>query len=115
MSSNGKPSYKPGDRVRPSEAGRFLLGPTCAGLGKVGTVVEVRYTKHAASASYLFSQWAVQVRRDGSAEARWYRADLWESTKIECQECGTWFEPMTDAFKCPECGAENYPDEEATP
>lgn len=28
-----------------------------------------------------------------------------------CQECGTRYEPMTDAYKCPCCGAENYPDE----
>lgn len=26
-----------------------------------------------------------------------------------CTECGTRFEPMTDAYRCPECGEENYP------
>ncbi len=28
---------------------------------------------------------------------------------IECQECGTKYMPATDAYKCPTCGAENYP------
>lgn len=28
---------------------------------------------------------------------------------IQCDECGTRFEPMTDAYKCPDCGAENGP------
>ena len=27
----------------------------------------------------------------------------------ECEECGEEFEPMTDAYKCPACGTENYP------
>lgn len=31
---------------------------------------------------------------------------------ILCDECGTRFEPTTDAYKCPLCGAENYPDED---
>ena len=31
---------------------------------------------------------------------------------IECDECGTHFEPMTDASKCPVCGCENYFDED---
>ena len=26
---------------------------------------------------------------------------------IECDECGTFFTPMTDAFRCPACGSEN--------
>jgi Zn finger protein HypA/HybF involved in hydrogenase expression len=29
---------------------------------------------------------------------------------IECQECGEVYEPETDAYRCPCCGAENYPD-----
>lgn len=33
-------------------------------------------------------------------------------TGILCDECGTRFEPMTDAYKCPLCGAENYPDDD---
>lgn len=32
---------------------------------------------------------------------------------IECDECGQHYEPMTDAFKCPTCGAENYQDDNA--
>jgi DNA-directed RNA polymerase subunit RPC12/RpoP len=31
---------------------------------------------------------------------------------IECEDCGAMYEPMTDAYRCPECGAENYPEEE---
>lgn len=27
---------------------------------------------------------------------------------IECQDCGTKYEPMTDAYRCPDCGAENH-------
>ena len=33
-----------------------------------------------------------------------------EDDVIECDECGCRFEPITDAYRCPECGAENYPD-----
>ena len=29
---------------------------------------------------------------------------------IECDECGTFFRPVTDANKCPTCGAENHQD-----
>jgi hypothetical protein len=29
---------------------------------------------------------------------------------IECQECGEVYGPETDAYRCPVCGAENYPD-----
>jgi hypothetical protein len=29
---------------------------------------------------------------------------------IECPECGTKYEPITDACKCPCCGEENYPE-----
>jgi DNA-directed RNA polymerase subunit RPC12/RpoP len=35
-----------------------------------------------------------------------------ETSVIECDECGQRFEPMTDAYKCPACGTENYPDED---
>lgn len=31
---------------------------------------------------------------------------------IECQECGHQFEPLSDAYVCPECGAENCPPDE---
>jgi DNA-directed RNA polymerase subunit RPC12/RpoP len=31
---------------------------------------------------------------------------------MKCDECGETFEPMTDAYKCPTCGTENYPDED---
>lgn len=31
---------------------------------------------------------------------------------IECDECGTHFEPMTDAYRCPVCGTENYPEDD---
>lgn len=30
---------------------------------------------------------------------------------IECDECGTKYEPMTDTYTCPECGTSNYPDD----
>lgn len=30
---------------------------------------------------------------------------------ILCGECCTDFEPMTDSYTCPVCGAENYPDQ----
>lgn len=26
---------------------------------------------------------------------------------MKCDECGSIFEPMTDAYKCPVCGSEN--------
>jgi Zn finger protein HypA/HybF involved in hydrogenase expression len=29
----------------------------------------------------------------------------------ECEECGEVYEPETDAYRCPVCGAENYPDD----
>ena len=31
---------------------------------------------------------------------------------ITCDECGARFEPLTDAFKCPVCGTENYPEDD---
>lgn len=31
---------------------------------------------------------------------------------MRCDECGDVFEPMTDAFKCPTCGTENYPEDD---
>lgn len=31
---------------------------------------------------------------------------------ITCAECNTNYRPLTDAFKCPCCGASNWPDEE---
>lgn len=34
---------------------------------------------------------------------------------IECAECGTTYEPMTDAYACPTCGANNYPSDEPIP
>ena len=31
---------------------------------------------------------------------------------MECEECGAEYRPMTDAYRCPECGTENYPPDE---
>jgi DNA-directed RNA polymerase subunit RPC12/RpoP len=31
---------------------------------------------------------------------------------IECDECGAKYIPITDAYKCPVCGTENYPEED---
>ena len=31
---------------------------------------------------------------------------------ITCEECGVKYHPLTDAYKCPECGTENYPEDE---
>lgn len=31
---------------------------------------------------------------------------------MKCGECDTSFTPITDAYKCPLCGAENYPDDD---
>lgn len=36
-----------------------------------------------------------------------------ERRGIECDECGTVYEPMTDAYRCPLCGASNYPQDES--
>jgi len=30
-----------------------------------------------------------------------------------CSECGTVYEPITDAYECPVCGTPNYPDEDS--
>jgi Zn finger protein HypA/HybF involved in hydrogenase expression len=35
-----------------------------------------------------------------------------EAKMIECDECGTVFTPITDAYRCPECGTEKYPPDE---
>lgn len=32
---------------------------------------------------------------------------------IECDECGTVFRVMTDSYRCPTCGTNNYPDDNA--
>jgi Zn finger protein HypA/HybF involved in hydrogenase expression len=36
----------------------------------------------------------------------------WKSKMITCEECGTVYEPITDAYKCPACGTENYPEDD---
>jgi hypothetical protein len=32
--------------------------------------------------------------------------------QIECEECGTIFDPLTDSYECPGCGFENYPEDD---
>ncbi len=31
---------------------------------------------------------------------------------IECTECGTLFQIVSDSYECPTCGAESFPDDE---
>jgi Zn finger protein HypA/HybF involved in hydrogenase expression len=30
---------------------------------------------------------------------------------MQCEECGETYEPVIDAYRCPVCGSENYPDD----
>lgn len=38
--------------------------------------------------------------------------EMMAECRVQCDECGARFEPMTDAFRCPVCGTENYPEDD---